>query len=118
MAAGTRSFKKSDDNKEGHLFPNTYDDVNQTVQVFIRGTGRMDVRLQHLLPKHPHKSPGSNSVCLVTPLAGPRKGQITRLVKVEGETAWINHWDDGEGVFEHQINELALTKAPTPKKKA
>jgi hypothetical protein len=117
MAAGARSFKRSCDNKEGHLVPSTYNGINQTVQVFVRGAGRMDVRPQHLLPKHPHKSPGPNSVCLVTPLKGARKGQVTRLVKVEGEMAWIYHWDDdGEGVLEHQRIELALTKAPLLKK--
>lgn len=111
MANGTRSFKTTHDNKEGHLIPNTYNEHSGTVQVFVRGVGRVDVHPRHLLPKHPHKTPAPNSVSLVTPLDGPGKGLVTRLVTVEGDVAWVTHWDE-ENVLAYQKNGLALTKVP------
>lgn len=114
MAGGARSFKPSYDNKEGHLFPNTYNEALGTVQVFIRGIGKVDVPPDHILPKHPHKTPAPNSISLVTPLKGPRKGQVTRLVKIEDDNAWVNHWEN-EGILQYRRVELALTKVPTPR---
>jgi hypothetical protein len=111
MASGTRSFKTSYDNKDGHLLPNTYNSALGTMQVFIRGIGRVDIPAHHILPKHPYKTPPHNSISLVTPYKGPRKGQVTRLVKIEDDIAWVNHWDE-DGILKYPRVELVLTKGP------
>lgn len=116
MANGPRSFKSSFENKEGHLVPNTYNEATKTVQIFVRGIGRMDVHPHHLLPNHPKKTPAPNSISLVMALKGSRKGWVTRLVKVKAKTAWIQDWG-GEGVVEYETDGLTLTKTPVAYRK-